>query len=270
MPGEWFGSRALDGFVDALYFSVITITTLGFGDIFPINVWAKVSVILESLIGIISIGLFLNEVAQYRANVVAQAEKDRASKTRINAEKVRLRRQYVVLKPLIEQYLDYATSVSTPIDKRKSDHKYNPNFPFQDLYDLYNPSLFLRDNFPEPAIVHFFKALHDLESRLETTLQVVDLSLWPDVENQILNILNIFRNYDYESSILGNINKSIGDKKLTDHYSKLIKNWEGEIKFYPSNAINQFVALFCIIRITVPSLNKLREQILIITNDKSA
>jgi hypothetical protein len=39
------------GFVDALYLSLVTLTTLGFGDITPTNGWLKVLVPLEALVG---------------------------------------------------------------------------------------------------------------------------------------------------------------------------------------------------------------------------
>ena len=39
--------------VDAVYFSVVTITTLGYGDFHPINLPAKVAVMGELLCGII-------------------------------------------------------------------------------------------------------------------------------------------------------------------------------------------------------------------------
>lgn len=46
------------------YFSAVTITTLGYGDITPISDTARWLVTLESILGIVIIGLFLNSVAK--------------------------------------------------------------------------------------------------------------------------------------------------------------------------------------------------------------
>lgn len=45
------------------YFSSVTITTLGFGDIVPITNKARILVSLEAIIGVVIIGLFLNSLA---------------------------------------------------------------------------------------------------------------------------------------------------------------------------------------------------------------
>ncbi len=48
-PG--LGSSAQGGFVDALYISLVTLTTLGYGDITPTSSWLKVLVPFEALVG---------------------------------------------------------------------------------------------------------------------------------------------------------------------------------------------------------------------------
>ncbi|HEY4661415.1 MAG TPA: potassium channel family protein [Terriglobales bacterium] len=45
------------------YFSATTITTLGFGDIVPLTTAARIVVSLESVLGIVLMGLFLNAVS---------------------------------------------------------------------------------------------------------------------------------------------------------------------------------------------------------------
>jgi voltage-gated potassium channel Kch len=46
--------------IKSIYFSVVTITTLGFGDIYPVNDIARILTAIESVIGIVIIGFFLN------------------------------------------------------------------------------------------------------------------------------------------------------------------------------------------------------------------
>ena len=65
-PGFWIEPLS---FIQSIYFSVITITTLGYGDISPITESARVLTAIEALSGIVLIGLFLNAVAHSRAEL---------------------------------------------------------------------------------------------------------------------------------------------------------------------------------------------------------
>ena len=57
----------LDGFGSALYFSIVTITTLGFGEMYPLDAFARTMVCLEVLAGVVFVGVFLNSIAQAQA-----------------------------------------------------------------------------------------------------------------------------------------------------------------------------------------------------------
>ncbi len=50
--------------IQSVYFSVVTITTLGYGDIAPQTEPARILAALEAVFGIVTIGLFLNAVAR--------------------------------------------------------------------------------------------------------------------------------------------------------------------------------------------------------------
>lgn len=62
--------RSLRSYLRMTYFSVVTITTLGYGDISPISNTARVLVALESIAGLVLIGLFLNALARRRIQAV--------------------------------------------------------------------------------------------------------------------------------------------------------------------------------------------------------
>lgn len=54
--------RSIDGVLSAIYFSFITITTLGYGDFKPISIVAKMIVISQLMIGILIIVIGINYV----------------------------------------------------------------------------------------------------------------------------------------------------------------------------------------------------------------
>lgn len=53
----------IDGWVEAIYFSVVTFATLGFGDITPTNAAGRVCVVLEVLGGYAMLGLLVSVFA---------------------------------------------------------------------------------------------------------------------------------------------------------------------------------------------------------------
>jgi hypothetical protein len=266
LPENWFyysnGQNHLTNFVDALYFSTVTITTLGFGDITAISIVAKIIVIIVSLLGVLFIGLFLNAVSIAKSRLDALRDKEKEKENHISSETIKLSRQYVVMKPYLKKFIEYASIVSTPIIKRKDTPTYNPNFDFHDLYDLYQPTLRLTDDFKKSGISCFYSSLHGLETKIETMLRTIDFSLWPELDKKLLTVLDTFNKYDFESSILGLQNSFTGNKPATHVQSDLIRNWPDEVKFYPSNAINSAVALYYLIKISVPLLHDIETEIL--------
>jgi hypothetical protein len=59
-----FTSDVSDNLQRMIYFSAVTITTLGFGDIVPVTTAARWLVMAEAVSGVVLIGLFLNSLAR--------------------------------------------------------------------------------------------------------------------------------------------------------------------------------------------------------------
>jgi hypothetical protein len=57
-----FGENSNLSVVDSIYFTVVTITTLGFGDIVPLTTMGKVFITFQALFGFVVISLFLSAI----------------------------------------------------------------------------------------------------------------------------------------------------------------------------------------------------------------
>ena len=66
--------RWLEGWslVDSLYFSVVTLATVGFGDLHPTTVAAKLFTVLYILFGLGILAAFITELTKHRASVISQ------------------------------------------------------------------------------------------------------------------------------------------------------------------------------------------------------
>lgn len=75
----YFAHAALglpEGWQNSLYLSVVTITTLGFGDITPSTELGKLVVSSEPFFGVVLLGLFLNALSHARNTEVIASEKE--------------------------------------------------------------------------------------------------------------------------------------------------------------------------------------------------
>lgn len=60
--------KCIDSIGDAFYFSAVTITTLGYGDIIPVSPLTKFLTGLQALSGVVLVGLFLNSLFSERSS----------------------------------------------------------------------------------------------------------------------------------------------------------------------------------------------------------
>ncbi len=59
------GYHVVEGTVRWFYFSAVTITTLGYGDIVPVSIASRLTVAIECLNGLIAFGVFTGAVTTY-------------------------------------------------------------------------------------------------------------------------------------------------------------------------------------------------------------
>ena len=122
-------------FLGCLYFSTITITTLGYGDITPVGWAGQVATASEALLGVILIGLFLNSVANARGDAVRAEQEEKENRLLIRSQRARLNGHYRFIQPTIERYKLSVTGIVCP--GGKPFQPYSPDFRVNDMKNMY-------------------------------------------------------------------------------------------------------------------------------------
>lgn len=260
--------KGVNNILDAFYFSIVTITTLGFGDICPKDVYGRLLVCAEALFGVVFIGLFLNAISEAQAQIVDDNEKARTKKEKKDNATAKLRQYYMMLKSIMERYLIEAYAVTTPMDKRKFPEDimhYNFQFTFNDISDLYQMSLLLYDPPYKPVIATFFDVQDKLYSELRSLVSDIDISYWEGLETTIHSFLRICNDFAFKGSILSCAHTTLNNHDA-EMMSKMIKEHKGELQMLPSNSINQYISLHSMLTINITLVQQMAEEMKLCCN----
>ena len=268
LPGPKLDYSKTDGgFISNTYYSVVTITTLGYGDIVPKNSVAQVLATIEVILGVVFIGLFLNALSQQLSKKVSEEEKELELQNKIKAERTKLRNFSKIVELNIQYYLIYATPITTPMSKRGTQGDViNEDFSFNDMKDLYGPTLRLTDNHFEPAVNYYFKHQKKLETSIKELIYHIDLREWPQLESSCIDFLRNCKELDFSEFIKKQPDTRLGEQKSSEFIVEMIKNHSGPVQFLNANAINPYVALFHLIKSNLQFIHKYREMVSQITS----
>ncbi|MDE5842654.1 MAG: potassium channel family protein [Muribaculaceae bacterium] len=166
-----------------LYYSIVTITTLGFGDYTPMGGIAQCVTAVEVMCGLIFLGFFLNAVGSMKSEIDVETELQKQKRLKEEADKGVLLKLAPALLNTIDIFLAYCYAVTTPLSERKKheDVVYNPDFSFSDMKDLFLPSHLPIDATGLPAAERLLKAASRLSIALDTLQNRIDLLQWPDL-----------------------------------------------------------------------------------------
>ncbi len=256
----------MNNFLTCLYYSTVTITTLGFGDISPISQLTQVFTIIESIFGLVIIGLFLNSIAHLKSSIDVAEEKKKNELKKYKQEKEKLFRHNKIIQTNIDYYILYTSIVTKPINNRATEGL-NKNFVFNDLQDLFLTTLRMTDNHFEPAISYYFKHQKILEKSINEMLLTVDFSYWNELEKLCFSFLDMCKKLDYSTYILNQPNTRLGTKKGSESDAEMIKKHSGEVKFLRSNAINAYVALYFLIKSNIEFVDNYKQLLEDIINE---
>ncbi|MDE6770788.1 MAG: potassium channel family protein, partial [Muribaculaceae bacterium] len=181
-----------------LYYSIVTITTLGFGDYTPAHVWAQIVTAVEVMCGLVILGFFLNAVGSMKSEIDVESEIEKQKQAHFSMEKEKLMLCIPTIMHTLNTFLSYCYAVTTPLSKRNSDNaQYNPDFTFADMADLFKPSGLPFDNTRLPAVARLIKCSTHTSLNLDSLQNRIDLTLWPDV---LENCFAFVANYQMFSS----------------------------------------------------------------------
>ncbi|MDE6339173.1 MAG: potassium channel family protein [Muribaculaceae bacterium] len=80
-----------------LYYSIVTITTLGFGDYTPAHGWAQCVTAVEVMCGLLILGFFLNAVGSMKSEIDVASEREKQRRLHEAAEHDKLKKVVPVL-----------------------------------------------------------------------------------------------------------------------------------------------------------------------------
>ena len=165
-----------------LYYSIVTITTLGFGDYTPAHGWAQAVTAVEVMCGLTILGFFLNAVGSMKSELDVTAEIEKQRQLRNAAMKDKLMKSIPGILHTLNTFLSYCYAATTPLSKRaETEPKFNPDFTIDDMADIYRPSGLSIDRTDGSAVHRLMKAASQTSLCLDSLQTRVDLTQWPEL-----------------------------------------------------------------------------------------
>lgn len=164
-----------------LYYSIVTITTLGFGDYTPMHGLSQTVTAIEVMCGLVFLGFFLNAVGSMKSEIDLESEAEKQRALHQSQETEKLQKSIPSIMHTLNMYLSYCYAVTTPTARRGDEVKFNPDFSFNDMADLFKPSGLPADRTHLPAVKRLLHSASQTSLALDSLQNRVDLALWPDV-----------------------------------------------------------------------------------------
>lgn len=162
-----------------LYYSIVTITTLGFGDYTPAHGWAQAVTAIEVMCGLVILGFFLNAVGSMKSEIDVNSEIEKQKRLHDEQQKQLLRRSAPGIIHLLNTFMAYCYAVTTPSDCRNDRMEYNPDFTIDDMRDMSKPSGLPMDHTGRPAVQGLMRCADRTALALDSLQSRVDLTQWP-------------------------------------------------------------------------------------------
>lgn len=165
-----------------LYYSIVTITTLGFGDYTPAHGAAQAVTAIEVMCGLIFLGFFLNAVGAMKSEIDVESEIEKQKALHQAMENDKLRKSVPMVLNSLNVFLAYCSAVTQTPEKRAEDNiKYDPDFSINDMANMFEPSGLPFDRTTLPAIEQLMQSASRTSLVLDSLQQRIDLTIWPNL-----------------------------------------------------------------------------------------
>lgn len=259
MPIDYWNVPLQDeiGFGSWLYYSVVIITTLGFGDFTPARGLAQLVTTIEAMTGMILIGFFLNAVGAMRSAIDVHAAIDKERRKHAAMERDKLIKHIPILLRHINRFLAFCYAVTTPRTLRDNPQThYDPNFKFNDLSDLYEPSGLPFDTSGKDAIDTLLISARETSILLDTLQNRLDMTLWPVLLEDCFSFVANTQLINAQDNILSHPDKLLGCdgtikcRDAKEKVSAMIASWKGPLHVVEGNPLNPVIDLYMFIKST--------------------
>lgn len=198
-----------------LYYSIVTITTLGFGDYTPAHSIAQSVTAIEVMCGLVLLGFFLNAVGSLKSSIAVETELEKQQKIHKASETKKLNKLTPLIIHQLNQFLTQCTIATTPIttNDQSADQPYNANFKLKDLAYIFSPRNNNILNSNTPAITSLLKSADRTSLMLDSLQNKVDLTLWPQLMEESFSFVAQWQLFSSTDSLLAQTHTS---KKPTD------------------------------------------------------
>lgn len=277
-------------FWDNLYFSAVTITTLGYGDITPLNTYTRLFAMAEAILGVVLVGLFLNAVSYSRQEQV-KAKIDALEQRKALAMAFsRLRNHDGLIALNMNIYLNRVNQLlgvethASPVDInhphilptcRPSNIRlkstglwgiYEPMpspFTFSSLKSLFEASTRLTDDPSKPKVWYYYQAHDDLIASIENLLREADLYRWPKLEMLCTNYLIDAKRYSSSSYVLAQPTSELQLEHIQAQRQRdmqLIGAQEEPVTLAKDNDLNPYIILYMGIKTTLIFIEEFQKR----------
>ncbi len=251
-----------------IYYSIVTITTLGFGDYTPAHGWAQTFTAVEVGFGLVVMGLFLNSVGSMKSEIDVTSEVEKQKRAHFELEKDKLQKSLPVLLHNISKFLAYCYAVTTPVSKRQKDGgEYNPDFTIQDMADMFKPSGLDIDKTNIPAVDRLLKKAAQTSLCLDSLQSRVDLTLWPDLLEDSFSFVADYQMFSSADDLADHPGMLLTAEQqaeagtVEEKISKAIASWEGPVNLEAESPLRPVAELYYFIKGTAAAATKLEQAL---------